>query len=46
MDPVTIASLIAILTLLIERGFSIVRRVKKSTCCGSSIEFEEDKEKK
>ena len=48
MDPISISLLVGICTLLIERVYSLLRRVKKSQCCDNkfNIEFSSsDKEK-
>jgi hypothetical protein len=39
MDPISIGLIIGIVTLLIERTFYIIRKIKKSNCCGNEVEF-------
>jgi hypothetical protein len=39
MDASTIALLIGVATLLIERGFKWALRIKRSRCCGAEIEM-------
>lgn len=41
MDPVTIALLIGLGTLIVERAFSWGQKIRKSKCCGNEIEFAE-----
>ena len=36
-DPVLIAALVGIFTLLVERGFAWANKIKKSKCCGNEI---------
>jgi len=44
MDPTTIAMLIALGTLLVERSFSMVKKIKRSKCFQFEIDFK-DKQK-
>lgn len=39
MDPASIAILIGVATLLIERTYSFTNKIKKSKCCGNEIEM-------
>ncbi len=39
MDPISIGLIIGIFTLLIERTFYILRKIRKSNCLGGEIEF-------
>lgn len=44
MEPITILSLIMSTLLLIERCFKYyIKNVKKSSCCGTNVEFEHEK---
>ena len=36
MDPVTVGLLIGLSTLVVERLFSVLMKVKKSHCCGKN----------
>lgn len=40
IDITTISILAGIITLLIERMFAWMNKIKKSSCCGSEIERE------
>lgn len=42
MEPGTIIIVIGLATLIVERVFSLSMKIKKSTCCGGSIEMEMD----
>ncbi len=39
MEPNTIIILVGVGTLLIERVFTWMRRIKKSECCGAKVEM-------
>jgi hypothetical protein len=41
MDPTTIAILIGLGTLLIERTFKYLYKIKYSSCCGSVVVLKE-----
>lgn len=45
VDPIVIGLLVTVSTLLIERTFAWLRKIKKSQCCGGSIELEPDDNK-
>ena len=40
-DPVVITMLIGIISLIIERGYSLAVRIKSSSCCGNKVDFED-----
>ncbi len=44
MDPLTIGMIVTLATLVIERGFTYLRRAHqtklKSKCCGVEVEYE------
>jgi hypothetical protein len=42
MDPNTIIILVGFGSLFIERLFTWMRRIKKSECCGASVEMSSD----
>lgn len=39
MDPATIALIVGLATLIIERAFTWAQRIKKSSCCGGTVEL-------
>ncbi len=39
MEPNTIIILVGLGTLLVERVFTWMRRIKKSECCGAKVEL-------
>ena len=45
MDPTSIAILIGLATLVVERIFSVANKIKSSKCCGGSIEFKNSVDK-
>jgi hypothetical protein len=45
VDTVLIVSMIGVLTLIVERGFTWLSRIKRSKCCSNEFEFTEEKEK-
>ena len=42
MDPVTIAMIVSMAILLIERVFAWANKIKKSNCLGVNIEMKEE----
>lgn len=40
MDPATIAILVGLGSLCVERLFSLLNKMKRSSCCGNKVEFE------
>lgn len=38
IDPANIAIIVGVATLLIERAYKLLKNIKKSNCCGASIE--------
>ena len=42
LDAVTVSLLIGMVTLIIERMFTVIKRIHKSSCCNSTIEFEDN----
>lgn len=43
MDPATISLIVGVAILVLERGFSFINRIRKSTCCGNTVEMREEK---
>jgi len=41
MDPSTIALLVGLGTLIIERLYTWIMKIKSSKCCGGDIEFQQ-----
>lgn len=39
-DPVTVGILITLGSLVIERIFKLAMHIKKSQCCGNTVEFD------
>lgn len=42
VDSVLIVSMIGVLTLIVERVFTWLSRIKRSKCCSSEFEFTEE----
>lgn len=46
LDPVTIGLIVGLASLFVERVYSlsveVIKRVKKSSCCGGVVEMEDD----
>lgn len=42
MDPSTVIIIIGVATLIIERSFSWGIKIKKSQCCGNTVEMKGD----
>lgn len=42
VEPTTIIIIIGLVTLLIERAFDWVRRIRYSECCGGKVEMKDD----
>lgn len=42
MEPSTILIFIGVTTLIIERAFAWALKIKKSKCCGNTIEMKDD----
>lgn len=45
MDPILITTLIGVSTLLIERLYSFSKKIKKSSCCGATVELSNSMDK-
>lgn len=43
MEPSTIIIVVGLVTLIVERVFSLTMRIKKSNCCGNEIVMNDDK---
>jgi hypothetical protein len=44
MDPSMVLIIIGVTTLIVERSFSWALKIKKSNCCGNTIEMKDDYE--
>lgn len=42
MEPSTILIIIGLATLIVERSFAYALKIKKSNCCGNTIEMKDD----
>lgn len=41
LDPATITIIAGLATLLVERGFTWLGKIRKSSCCGNLIELDD-----
>lgn len=45
MDAITLSLIIGLATLIVERVFSVIRKIRKSSCCGSEFDLTGSEEK-
>jgi len=41
IDPVTVSTLVGMVGLLIMQTFTFLDKIKRSKCCGNTVEFED-----